>query len=242
MYGGLRNKKKKGREGKPGEARAALRRSESDGVNSSPTKGTPGNSAVNQEDNLNDENDRLKNKGTSYANLFTGGPSRKAMNFCTLFTLGGNGVDVVVLVESIRPISERFANTTYGFFLEKHVAYPIVANYVRNTWGKYGQVKSMLNSSTGIFSFQFSSMEGLDAMLEKGPSFIHNNPLILKKLNLNVNLLKEDVGNVSVWVKLHGVPMTAFSEDGLSAIATKLGIPWMLDSYNVTLPNWVAIE
>ncbi|GJW13720.1 putative reverse transcriptase domain-containing protein [Tanacetum coccineum] len=32
--------------------------------------------------------------------------------------------------------------------------------------------------------------------------------------------LREDVGNVSVWVKLHGVPMTVFSEDGLSAIAT----------------------
>ncbi|GJU49622.1 putative extensin domain-containing protein [Tanacetum coccineum] len=34
-----------------------------------------------------------------------------------------------------------------------------------------------------------------------------------------------------VWVKLHGVPVTAFSEDGLSAIATKLGTPLMLDSY-----------
>ncbi|GJW33267.1 hypothetical protein Tco_0053299 [Tanacetum coccineum] len=39
----------------------------------------------------------------------------------------------------------------------------------------------------------------------------------------DVNLLKEDVGNVLVWVKFHGVPMTAFSEDGLSAIANKLG-------------------
>nr|GFC87744.1 hypothetical protein [Tanacetum cinerariifolium] len=37
-----------------------------------------------------------------------------------------------------------------------------------------------------------------------------------------VNLLKEDVGTVHVWVKLHGVPVVAFSEDGLSAIATKL--------------------
>ncbi|GKA91627.1 reverse transcriptase domain-containing protein [Tanacetum coccineum] len=34
-----------------------------------------------------------------------------------------------------------------------------------------------------------------------------------------------------VWVKLYGVPVTAFSEDGLSTIATKLGTPLMLDSY-----------
>ncbi|GKE27077.1 copia protein, partial [Tanacetum coccineum] len=30
------------------------------------------------------------------------------------------------------------------------------------------------------------------------------------------NLLKEDVSTIPVWVKLHGVPVTAFSEDGLS--------------------------
>nr|GEV48471.1 hypothetical protein [Tanacetum cinerariifolium] len=92
----------------------------------------------------------------------------------------GNGVDVVVPVESVRAIGEQFANTAYGFFFGKCVAYPVVANYVRNTWGKYGLVKSMLNSSTGIFSFQFSSIDGLDAMLKNGLWFIRNNSLILK--------------------------------------------------------------
>nr|GEW20206.1 cysteine-rich RLK (receptor-like protein kinase) 8 [Tanacetum cinerariifolium] len=89
---------------------------------------------------------------SSYANV-TGKPSRKRVNFRTLFTPTSNGIDVVVPVKSIRAISEWFTNTVYGFFLGKLVAYPIVANYVRNTWGKYGLVKSMLNSSTGLFSF-----------------------------------------------------------------------------------------
>nr|GFB88993.1 hypothetical protein [Tanacetum cinerariifolium] len=40
--------------------------------------------------------------------------------------------------------------------------------------------------------------------------------------NPDVNLMKEDVGNVLVWVKLCGVLVTAFSKDGLSALATKL--------------------
>ncbi|GJV48159.1 zinc finger, CCHC-type containing protein [Tanacetum coccineum] len=98
---------------------------------------------------------------TSYANV-TSEPSRKSVNFCTLITLAGNGVDVVVPVESIRAISEW------------------------NTWGKYGLVKSILNSSTELFSFQFSSMDGLDRMLENGPWFIRSNPLILKKWNPDV--------------------------------------------------------
>ncbi|GKE46649.1 putative reverse transcriptase domain-containing protein, partial [Tanacetum coccineum] len=118
--------------------------------------------------------------------------------------------DDVVLVDSIRAISERFANTAYGFFLGKKVTYPVVANYVRNTWGKYRLVCSMFSSSIELFSFQFSSMGGLDAMLE------------------------------NVWVKLHGVPVTAFSEDGLSAIATKPGTPLILDSYtsDMCMQSW----
>ncbi|GJX01596.1 RNA-directed DNA polymerase, eukaryota [Tanacetum coccineum] len=134
----------------------------------------------------------------SYANVICE-LSKKDMNIRTLFTPGGNEIDVVVSAESIRAISERFVNTAYGFFLGKRVAYPVVANYVRNTWGKFGLVKSMLNSSTGLFFFQFSSTDGLNLMLENGPC-----------------------------------------DDGLSAIATKLGTPLMLDSYtsDMCLQSW----
>ncbi|GKF01371.1 hypothetical protein Tco_0028294, partial [Tanacetum coccineum] len=99
---------------------------------------------------------------------------------------------------SIRTISERFANTAYGFFLGKRVAYLVVANYVRNTWGKYGLIRSMFSSSTRLFSFQFSSIDGLDAMLENGSWFICNNPLILRKWHPNENLLKEYVSTILV--------------------------------------------
>nr|GEW13881.1 hypothetical protein [Tanacetum cinerariifolium] len=148
--------------------------------------------------------------------------------------------NTVITVKSIRAISEWFVNIVYGFLLGKQVAYPVVANYVKNTWGKFGLVKSMLNSSTGLFSFQFSSIDGLNLMLENGLWFIRNHSLILRKWNPNVDLLKEDGGNVPVWVKLHGVPITAFSEVGLSAIATKLGTPLMLDSYTsaMCLQSW----
>nr|GEU73932.1 retrovirus-related Pol polyprotein from transposon TNT 1-94 [Tanacetum cinerariifolium] len=104
----------------------------------------------------------------SYATA-TGKTSGKKANVRTLYKPGGNRIDVVVLKDSIRAVSERFANTAYGFFLGKKVAYPVVANHVRNTWGKYGLARLMFSSSTGLFSFQFSSMDRLDAMLENGP-------------------------------------------------------------------------
>nr|GEZ87186.1 zinc finger, CCHC-type [Tanacetum cinerariifolium] len=49
---------------------------------------------------------------SSYA-IITGKPSRKKVNVPTLFTPRGNGIDVVVSMDSIHAISKRFANTTY---------------------------------------------------------------------------------------------------------------------------------
>ncbi|GJY29658.1 hypothetical protein Tco_0405425, partial [Tanacetum coccineum] len=75
----------------------------------------------------------LPTQVTTLAGNVTGKPSGKKLNIRTLFTPGGNGIYVVVPVESIRAISDHFANTSYGFFLGKRVAYLVVANYVRNT-------------------------------------------------------------------------------------------------------------
>nr|GEU53802.1 hypothetical protein [Tanacetum cinerariifolium] len=173
------------------------------------------------EENMNDAGNKVgptptsNNPGmSSYANV-TSVLSRKALNFHTLFT--PNRVDVVVSMESNRAISELCANTEYGFFLGKRVAFLIVANY-------------------------FSSIEGLDVVLKNGPWFIRNNPFILKKYNPDVNLLKEDVVNVLVWIKLHGVPVTAFSKDGLSAIATKLAMPKLVGEEFYTCTSQVEYE
>ncbi|GJT28943.1 hypothetical protein Tco_0909218 [Tanacetum coccineum] len=65
-----------------------------------------------------------------------------------------------------------------------------------------------------------------------------------KKVNVHTlftpgdeNLLKEDVSTVPVWVNLHGVPVTAFSEDGLSAIATKLTDVELKDNIVMAMPK-----
>ncbi|GKB99487.1 RNA-directed DNA polymerase, eukaryota, reverse transcriptase zinc-binding domain protein [Tanacetum coccineum] len=125
---------------------------------------------------------------TSYANLFTAGPSRKAMNFRILFTLGETGLMWL-----------------FRWNLLELLVHGLLIRYMDSFW-------------------ESDSQDGLNAMLENGPWFIRSHPIILKKWNPDVNLLKEDVGNVPVWVKLHGVPVTAFSKDGLSAIATKLAM------------------
>ncbi|GKC12867.1 ribonuclease H-like domain-containing protein, partial [Tanacetum coccineum] len=87
-----------------------------------------------------------------------------------------------------------------------------------NAPGKSSYVNVTGKPSGKKLNIHTFSMDGLDAMLENGPWFIQNNPLILKKWHPDENLLKEDVSTIPVWVKLYGVPITAFSDDGLSAL------------------------
>ncbi|GJY96276.1 hypothetical protein Tco_0512637 [Tanacetum coccineum] len=100
----------------------------------------------------------------------------------------GIGMDVHVPKESVSVVTERLNNTIYEFFLGKRVAYLVVENYVKNTWVKFGIVKSMMIKD--MHFFKFGSKERMEAMLEK---------------------------------------------DRLSPIATKLGVPLMLDSYTAAM-------
>nr|GEV32707.1 hypothetical protein [Tanacetum cinerariifolium] len=125
----------------------------------------------------------------SFATKVKRNTSQKTVNFQTFLTPTGNGVDVHVPKESVSVVNERLNNTVYGFFLGKRATYLVVENYVKNTWGKFGLVKSMMIKGTHFF--KFGSKEEMEAMLESGS-----------------------------W---------------LSAIATKLGSPLMLDSYTAAM-------
>nr|GEV03896.1 putative reverse transcriptase domain-containing protein [Tanacetum cinerariifolium] len=66
---------------------------------------------------------------TSYTKLVTDEPSGKSVNFSTLITSARNGADVAISLASIQDTTKCYANTDYGFFFGKRVAYPVVDNH-----------------------------------------------------------------------------------------------------------------
>ncbi|XP_021996266.1 uncharacterized protein LOC110893467 [Helianthus annuus] len=93
----------------------------------------------------------------------------------------------------------------------------------------------LMMNAKGFFFFKFNTNEGLKQLLEDGPWTIRNVPIILKEWAPSVMVEKEDIKVILVWVKLHEVPLEAFTEDGLSLIASRIGTPKMLDSYTATM-------
>ncbi|GJV06019.1 hypothetical protein Tco_1343675 [Tanacetum coccineum] len=149
-----------------------------------------------------------------------------------------HGADVTIPLVAVEEVSSRFVNTLYGYFIGKRLAFPIVENYVKNSLEKYGIQQVMLQN--GFFFFQFTMKEGMERVLENGPWLICLIPMILNVWTANSRLRKDEITTVLVWVKLHNVPIVAYSEIGLSLITTKLGKPIMLDGYtsNMCLNSW----
>ncbi|GKD82380.1 zinc knuckle CX2CX4HX4C containing protein, partial [Tanacetum coccineum] len=86
----------------------------------------------------------------------------------------------------VNPVS----NTLYGFFIGKRLAFPLVENYVKNTWAKYGLKRIQLHDD--FFLFQFENKDGMDKVLEDGPWLIRIVPLILNVWSPNTDLKKAE--------------------------------------------------
>ncbi|GKC71509.1 zinc knuckle CX2CX4HX4C containing protein [Tanacetum coccineum] len=77
--------------------------------------------------------------------------------------------------------------------------------------------------------------EGMEQVLENGTWLIRLVPIILNTWTPNTRLKKDEMIVAHVWVKLHNVPIVAYSRVGLSLTTTKLARPIMLDAYTSTM-------
>ncbi|GJU01387.1 hypothetical protein Tco_1111725 [Tanacetum coccineum] len=86
-------------------------------------------------------------------------------------------------------VSARFANTLYGYFIGDRLAFPLVENYVNNTWAKYGLKRIQLHEN--FFMFQFNTKEGMESVMANGPWLIRYVPLILNIWTPTTDLKKD---------------------------------------------------
>ncbi|GKC93253.1 hypothetical protein Tco_1158695 [Tanacetum coccineum] len=132
---------------------------------------------------MKDVNDNVvKNDGKdaakiSFASILQNQPSKKTVKITELYNnevVEGGGVAMLL---QWKEVSSRFTNTLYGYFIGKRLAFPLVENYVKNTWAKYGLKRVMLDES--FFFFQFETKEGMESVIENGSWLIRNILLIL---------------------------------------------------------------
>ena len=128
---------------------------------------------------------------------------------------------LLYLLAVVDDMRSKFVHTLCGYFLGQRLAFPIVEDYVKHAWAKFGFECVMMRND--FFLFKFKTQEGMTKVLECGPWFIKSNPMFLKTWVPNTRLEREKITKVPVWVTIHNVPAIAYSEVGIGLIAQQLG-------------------
>ncbi|GJV85889.1 hypothetical protein Tco_1525787 [Tanacetum coccineum] len=140
----------------------------------------------------------------SFVSIVSDEQEMPMLNFITLLsTTHVDKADCVLPVENVMVAQNKFANSLVGFFVGKSMAFQVVQNYVNNTWCKFGFQK-VIRDDDDVYYFKFTSVTGME---------------------------QDKVTKVPLWVKIHKVPVVAYSADGLSLIGTQIGKPILLDAF-----------
>lgn len=81
----------------------------------------------------------------------------------------------------------------------------------------------------GFFIIKFESEEDCNRILGGGPYFNNKQLMMMKRWSIGDELHKDLLSSVPVWVKLPRLPLECWTEEGISRIASVIGIPIKMD-------------
>ncbi|XP_028554325.1 uncharacterized protein LOC114580556 [Dendrobium catenatum] len=87
----------------------------------------------------------------------------------------------------------------------------------------------LLSLNDGFFLLRFSCREDFDMVWSRGVWFLLGKPFLLQKWHLKFKPKKEKFSSVPIWVKIHDLPLACWNSEGISRIASKIGVPVAAD-------------
>nr|GEX70046.1 RNA-directed DNA polymerase, eukaryota, reverse transcriptase zinc-binding domain protein [Tanacetum cinerariifolium]GEX75873.1 RNA-directed DNA polymerase, eukaryota, reverse transcriptase zinc-binding domain protein [Tanacetum cinerariifolium] len=138
------------------------------------------------------------------------------------------GKEVVVFDEEIvREGSRKWALTLCGRFVGCKMSYSELRYNLVRMWGRFRLRE--ISTQNGVFLFKFRESEGMSYVLENGPWMVNNKPLMVQKWEPDVVIDKSEPKSLPCWIKLHNIPLEPWTSKGISAIASGLGKPLIMD-------------
>lgn len=83
--------------------------------------------------------------------------------------------------------------------------------------------------SRGVLLVDFNSGEAKEEVTERGIWMYDKKPLIVKEFNINESFNKEEMMKIPTWIRLPGLPIKFWSEQGLGKVGSLIGKPLYAD-------------
>lgn len=140
----------------------------------------------------------------------------------------GGKVCVTPPVEAVEEGINRWRSSLVGQFMDKSMPYFLVKKAVSSMWKQYGEIE-VFSLDNGMFIFRFHDEVSCDEILDSKLWHISNKPLILRKWQPGMQVLKLTLTSVPVWVKFVHLPMEFWTPTCLSYVASGVGKPLYAD-------------
>ncbi|GJT04721.1 RNA-directed DNA polymerase, eukaryota, reverse transcriptase zinc-binding domain protein [Tanacetum coccineum] len=95
----------------------------------------------------------------------------------------------------------------------------------------------LIPTEMGTDGVEFKNEEGIRNVIENGPWMVNGKPMFVQKWDPTVCLDKAEPKKLPVWVKFRKLPLESWSTKGLSAIASRLGTPFIMDQITTQMCN-----
>ncbi|GJW79881.1 RNA-directed DNA polymerase, eukaryota, reverse transcriptase zinc-binding domain protein [Tanacetum coccineum] len=194
-----------------------------------------------KEDNINRTNDnQMKGIKKTFASVVMPDGNGFDNKLELIPTMSEDGRDVVFDEEMIMEESRKWKMTLCGHFIGFKMSYNELHYNIRKMWGKYGLIDTV--AQNGLYYFKFNNEYGMNQVLESGPWMVSNRPLFVQKWDPSVNIDLSEPVKLPLWIKLHNVPIEAWTVKGISAIASSLGTPLIMDKTTTRMCHGVLVE
>ncbi|GJX22735.1 zinc knuckle CX2CX4HX4C containing protein [Tanacetum coccineum] len=104
----------------------------------------------------------------------------------------------------------------------------------RRMWSRY-RLKEVIENDCGMFFFKFHHEEGMNYVMDNGPWMVNNKPLVVQKWDINMVIAKTEPDKLPLWVRFCNPPLEALTVKGISALASRIGKPLIMDARTTSM-------
>ncbi|GJW67965.1 RNA-directed DNA polymerase, eukaryota, reverse transcriptase zinc-binding domain protein [Tanacetum coccineum] len=167
----------------------------------------------------------------SFAEVFSASLTDNDRNLeCIPTEIDENGIEVVVFDEiMVAKGCKRWDLTLCGFFVGYKMSVNELRYNLKRMWSRYG-FKDIVDYCNGVFFMKFHNEEGLNNVVNSGPWMVNRKPLVVQKWSVDLKLDSTELDKVPLWVRLCNIPVEAWTVKGISALASRIGKPVVMDA------------
>ncbi|GKC02761.1 RNA-directed DNA polymerase, eukaryota, reverse transcriptase zinc-binding domain protein [Tanacetum coccineum] len=158
----------------------------------------------------NTQNDKQAGNKPSYVKIASNACFDNKLTLIPI-EINENGIKVVIFDEElVSEGSKKWELTVCGYFVGYKMSLAELRNNMFRMWSKFG-LKRIIPNGNGVFLFKFNNNEGIQSVIELGPWMVKGKPMNL--------------------------PLEAWTTKGISAVASRLGTPLIMDQVTSNMCN-----